>query len=93
MHPADFVRDRIQEGKTDEIVTLIHHFKTELDNARAKGPPKLYAFVNLFLTSVAGQLRQLSPDQNLHDDSLLAVWAELGYFGIERKHLPEDLEE
>lgn len=93
MHPADFVRDRIQEGKTGEILTLIHQFKTDLESGTTNGLPKVYAFVNLFLTSVAGQLRQLSPDQNLHDDSLLAVWAELGYFGIERKHLPDDVEE
>ncbi len=92
MHPADFVRDRIQEGKTDEILTLLHQFKTDLESATASGPPKVFAFLNLFLTSVAGQLRQLSPEQDLHDDSLLAVWAELGYFGIERKHIPDDVE-
>jgi len=92
MHPADFVRNRIQERKIDEILALIHQFQTELDSAGPNQQSKTNEFANLFLVSVAGQLRQLGPGQDLHDDDLLTAWAELGYFGIERCRLPDDTE-
>ncbi|MFO0906896.1 MAG: hypothetical protein U0794_00800 [Isosphaeraceae bacterium] len=93
MHPADFVRNRIQEKRISEIIELIHQFQAELDAMKHTSHSKIHRFATLFLMSVVGQLRQLGPDQVLHDDNLLAVWAELGYLGIERDRLPDDLEE
>jgi hypothetical protein len=93
MHPTDFVRNRIQERKINEIIELIRQCQAKLDTVKPDGYSKICNFANLFLISVIGQLRQLGPDQALHDDNLLAVWAELGYFGIERDCLPDDTEE
>jgi hypothetical protein len=93
MHPADFVRNRIQERRINEIIELIRQFQANLDTVKLNESSKIGNFLNLFLISVIGQLRQLGPDQDLHDDNLLTVWAELGYLGIERDRLPDDPEE
>ena len=93
LHPADFVRSRIQEHKINEIIDLIRQFQAELDTMWPNDDSRVCNFANLFLLSVVGQLRQLGPEQVLHDDGLLTVWAELGYFGIERDRLPDDPEE
>ncbi len=71
VHPADFVRNRIQERKIDEIIELIRQFQDELDTVKPTEYSRAHNFAKLFLISVAGQLHKLGPDQDLHDDRLL----------------------
>jgi hypothetical protein len=93
MHPADFVRTRIDERKIDNIVDMINRFRAKLSCSKTNEHASVYNFASMFLISVVGQLHRLSPGQDLHDDKLLAVWAELGYWGIERDQLQDDTEE
>lgn len=84
MHPADFVRTMIAEGRTKEVVEVIDGFRRRLRQSKTPEHATVYNFANNFLVSVAGQLLLLGPGQDLHEDRLLTVWAELAYFGIDR---------
>lgn len=90
MHPIEFVTSRIAVGKVDEVIELIHKFCDKLPQSKMCENAYVYRFANNFLISVAGQLRLLETNQDLNDDKLLSVWAELGFFGIERDQLPGD---
>jgi hypothetical protein len=80
----------IDNKNIDSIVSMIHAFRSRINNSGIKDQHYISNFLNLFLISVAGQLCSLRPDQDFRDDQLLALWAELGYFGIERDQLPDD---
>ncbi|HEY3967106.1 MAG TPA: hypothetical protein VGM05_21280 [Planctomycetaceae bacterium] len=85
MHPAEFVASMIVKGRVAEVVAMIDRFSDKLSKTGEHA--KAYNFAWLFLLSVKSQLRVLRPNQELHDDDLLSVWAELGYFGIDRDEI------
>jgi hypothetical protein len=93
MHPADFVSAMIAEGKVDQLIEMIRNFRSKLDDSKTSDHAVVYRFSTTFLIAVVGQLHCLSPGQDFHNDPLLAVWADLGYFGILRDQIPDDSEE
>lgn len=93
IHPAEYVSASIARGAVEEVIDLLHTFRTTVINSHEVANFHISSFSVAFLLSVVGQLRCLHPGQDLHDDPLLSVWAGLGYFGILRESIPGNLEE
>lgn len=92
MHPAKFVHKMISEGNAGQVIAIIEQFKETQWSLKTAEHKTAYNFVNLFLLSVCSQLYYLTPGQSISDDEVLSVWAQLGYFGLDRSAIEDYLQ-
>jgi hypothetical protein len=92
MHPPEFVRKMISEGNAEQVIAIIGQFMETQRCLRTDEHRKVYRFVHVFLVAVRSQLRDLTPGQSISDDEVLSVWAQLGYFGLERSAIEDYLQ-
>jgi len=87
MHPQQFVRHLIAQGRSDAIASLVREYSDRLYSKATPEHRDAYAFANAFLIGVLSQLRELRPGDSIEDHKLLSVWMDLGAFGVDREDI------
>jgi len=87
MHPSEFVHSRIQEGKIDEISDLLKRYLDHLFEIKPPRYSSSYIFARTFIFTIRKALKHVGPDDKFDDIKVLRVWADLGFFGINREDI------